>query len=425
LAVGREQRAGRYSDGGGLYLQVSPKKAKDGAEQPPAKSWIFRYRVGTREREMGLGAFPAVTLKRARDKAAECRLQREAGIDPLETREAARIAAQAEAARVMTFEECAEGYIADNEGAWKNAKHAQQWRNTLKTYVYPVFGKLPVRDVDEPLVLRVLRPIWRDKPETASRVRGRIEVVLDWAKVHKQRTGENPARWRGNLALVLPKQSDIHEVRHHPALPFDRAAEFVSALRDREAVAAMALEFLILTLGRSNEVLSARWPEIDEAAKLWIIPKERMKGGREHRVPLTDAAIAVLERAKPLAREDGYVFPGEGKKGGPLSVNALHNLIGRMNGKSDPPTWRDEQGAAVVPHGFRSSFKDWASERTNFANEISEMALAHAVDDKTEAAYRRGDLLEKRRKLMEAWAAYCNTVPGASNVKPFAKVGSK
>jgi integrase len=407
LQVGREQSPGRYGDGGGLYLQVGG---------TGTKSWIFRYRMGSREREMGLGSYPSISLSRAREKAASCRQLREEGKDPIEVRDAEQREAEAEAARLMTFKECAEGYIIDNQGAWKNAKHVTQWRNTLKKYVYPVFGHLPARDVDEPLVLKALRPIWHSKTETASRVRGRIESVLDWAKVHKQREGENPARWRGNLALVLPKQSDIQEVRHHPALPFEQISEFVVELREREAIAALALEFLILTLGRTNEVLEGRWPEIlgKGATAIWVIPKERMKGDREHRVPLTAAALNVLEQARPLVRADDYIFPGF-KPGRPLSNMALEMLVRRMNGTAQPPRWSDVNGEAIVPHGFRSTFKDWASERTGFANEISEMALAHAIDDKTEAAYRRGDLMNKRRKLMDAWAAYCDTPSGTGN----------
>jgi integrase len=402
LVIAREMPPGRYGDGGGLYLQVGSTRTK---------SWIFRYKLDKREREMGLGAYPATTLARAREKAAACRQLRQDGKDPIEVRDAEHRAAEVQAARQMTFKECAEGYITDNMHAWKTEKHVTQWRNTLKRYAYPVFGHLPAREVDEPLVLQVLRPIWHTKTETAGRVRGRIESVLDWAKVHKQRAGENPARWRGNLAMVLPKQSDIQEVRHHPALPFERIGEFLVALRDREtAVAAYALEFLILTLGRTNEVLEGRWPEITGtgASALWVIPKERMKADRDHRVPLTPAALAVLEKVRPLAREGDYIFPGF-KRGRPLSNMALEMLVRRMNGKTQPPRWCDVNGEAIVPHGFRSTFKDWAAERTGFANEISEMALAHAIEDKTEAAYRRGDLIIKRRKLMEAWAAYCGT----------------
>ena len=403
LTVEREQTPGRYGDGGGLYLQVSKGKAETA---PVTKAWIFRYRVGAREREMGLGAFPTVSLKRARDKAGECRRLREAGLDPIEARDAEQARAEAASAPVMTFKECAEALIASKSEGWKNAKHQQQWTNTLATYAYPALGHLPPAKIDEALVLKVLQPIWTKIPETAGRVRGRIEAVLDYAKVLKQRTGENPAMWRGNLVHVLAKQSDFHEVRHHPALPYDQMGKFIPELRARSAIAALALEFLIFTVARSNEVLEMRWPEIDEPAKLWIIPKDRMKGDRGHRVPLSDPALAVLEKMKPLRQAVGYVFPGQ-KPGKPLSNTSMEMLIHRMNGKSAPPTWRDVNGEAIVPHGFRSSFKDWASECTSSANEISEMALAHAIDDKTEAAYRRGDLMAKRRLLMEEWAAYC------------------
>ena len=410
LQVGRLQQPGRYSDGGGLYLQVAKGKASTAGKEPEAtKSWIFRYRVANREREMGLGAFPAISLKRARDKAAECRQLREEGIDPIEARDAARDKENAESARVMTFKECALAFIEAKEGGWKNAKHRLQWKNTLATYVYPVFGHLPASVVDEPLVLRALQPIWAVKPETAGRVRGRIESVLDWAKVKKQRAGENPARWRGNLEHALAKLSDIQEVRHHPALPFDQMPAFMVDLRARTAVAAAALEFLILTIGRTTEVLEARWPEMDDGkGALWVVPEGRMKGEREHRVPLTPAALAVLEKMKPLRRVDqgDYVFPGT-KPGRPLSNAAMERLIDRMNGRSDPPKWRDENGEAVVPHGFRSSFKDWASETTDYPNEMSEAALSHAIGDKTEAAYRRGDLFKRRRQMMDDWADHC------------------
>lgn len=294
LVIAREMSPGRYGDGGGLYLQVG---------STGTKSWIFRYRVGNREREMGLGAYPTTTLARAREKAAACRQMRQDDQDPIEVRDDKQRAAEEEAAPRMTFKECAEGYITDNKHAWKTEKHLTQWRNTLKRYAYPVLGHLPAREVDEPLVLQGLRPIWHTKTETAGRVPGRIENVLDWAKVHKQREGENPARWRGNLAMVLPKQSDIQEVRHHPALPFERICEFLVALRTREtAVAAYALEFLILTLGRTNEVLEGRWPEITGTGPLalWVIPKERMKADRNHRDHLLQGKSKFLRpRRKP------------------------------------------------------------------------------------------------------------------------------
>jgi len=283
-------------------------------------------------------------------------------------------------------------------------KHGDQWENTLEAYATPVIGKLSVGAVDTGLVLRVLEPIWATKTETASRVRGRIESILDWAKVRGLRTGENPARWRGHLDKMLPKRSKIQKVKHHPALPYDRIGAFVAELQSHEAISALALEFLILTVGRTNEVIGFRWPELDRQAKIWTIPADRMKGGREHRVPLSDRAIEILDKIL-AAKSSDFVFPGTGVRKS-LSNMALEMMIRRMNGASDP-TWVDERGRAIVPHGFRSTFKDWASERTNFANEISESALAHGIEDKSEAAYRRGDLFEKRRRLMDAWAKFC------------------
>jgi integrase len=377
---------GMYHDGGGLYLQVSA---------GGAKSWIFRFMLGGRAREMGLGPLHAIPLAEARKRAAECRRMRHDGVDPIEARGARRDEKKLEAAKAMTFDACAAAYIEAHKASWKNAKHRDQWPNTLNTYASPAFGSLPVQAVDVGLVMKALEPIWTTKPETASRLRGRIEAVLDWATVRSYRKGDNPARWRGHLDKLLPARSKVRKVEHHPALPYGELADFVSALRSQEGVGSKALEFLILTAARTGEVIGARWDEVDLEEKTWVVPSARMKAGREHRVPLSAAAVAVLKQMKET-RESDFVFPG-GKKGKPLSNMAMLAVLKRM----------DHGG--LTAHGFRSSFRDWAAERTNFPHEVAEMALAHAVGDKVEAAYRRGDLFQKRRQLMEAWAKFCET----------------
>jgi integrase len=304
----------------------------------------------------------------------------------------------------MTFDGCAAAYIDAHKTGWQNAKHRDQWRNTLTSYASPMFGSLPVQAVDVGLVMKALESIWQTKPETASRLRGRIEAVLDWAKVRGYREGENPARWRGHLDKLLPAPSKVRKVEHHPALPYDELADFVAALRSQEGVAARALGFLILTAARTGEVIGSRWDEVDLEEKIWVVPAARMKAGREHRVPLSEAAAAVLEQMKQI-RESDFVFPG-GKKGKPLSNMAMLAVLKRMD--------RGE----LTAHGFRSSFRDWAAERTNYPHEVAEMALAHTVGDKVEAAYRRGDLFQKRRQIMEAWARFCETARFQAEVVP-------
>src|SRR5262249_14531723 len=360
------------------------------------KSWAFRYMLHSKAREMGLGALTKVSLADARKKAADARLLLSNGIDPLERRqseEANRGAAEKlAAARSMTFDHCADAYMRAHEASWQNPKHCQQWRNTLASYVSPVFGSVSVQEIDVALVTKVLEPIWNVKPETAGRVRGRIETVLDWARVRGFRDGENPARWRGHLDHLLPAKSKVRQVKHHAALPYDEVGAFMKDLQIADGVAAKALEFLILTVSRTGEVIGARWPEIDLKHRIWTVPAERMKRRREHRVPLSAPAIAVLQRMRGQGTD--FVFPGL-KAGRPLSSMALLNLLGRM------------VCGDVTTHGFRSTFRDWAAERTNFPREVAEAALAHAIDDKVEAAYRRGDLFEKRRRLMDAWAEFC------------------
>jgi integrase len=398
LDIARAKRRGYLGDGGGLYLLVGPNGAK---------SWVFRFREAGRLREMGLGPLHTIGLAEAREKARECRRERLDGIDPIEARKATRTQAKLEAAKAMTFRECAERYIASHKAGWRNPKHAAQWPSTLETYVYPVIGSLPVQAIDTGLVMKAIEPIWTVKPETASRVRGRIESVLDWATARGFRKGENPARWRGHLENLLPKKTKIRRVEHHAALPYNELPAFTAGLRRQEGIAARALEFTILTAARTGEVIGAKWSEINFAERLWTVPAERMKAGKEHRVPLSDATIGILEDMQGAIRQGDYVFPGA-KSRRPLSNMAFLMLLRRM-GRGD-----------LTAHGFRSTFADWCSERTSFPAEVREMALAHAVSDKVEAAYRRGDLFQKRRQLMDAWARYCAAPAVAGDVVTFA-----
>jgi len=354
-----------------------------------------------KEREMGLGSAAVVSLAAAREKAAECRRLRQEGIDPIDARRAARRHAALDAAMTMTFSQCSQAFLASHRAGWRNAKHAAQWAATLTTYAWPTIGNLPVQAIDTSLVLKVLEPIWTSKPETASRVRGRLEAVLDWARVRGYRDGENPARWRGHLDKLLPAPSRVHKVKHHAALPYAAMPEFLAHLREQEGVAARALEFTILTAARTGETIGATRGEINEADGLWIIAAERMKAGKEHRVPLSRRALTIVGQVVPAASaEQTFVFPGA-KRGRPLSNMAMTAVL-RRTGRSD-----------LTVHGFRSSFRDWAAERTNFPTEVVEMALAHAVGSKVEAAYRRGDLFEKRQRLMDAWAEFLATTPVA------------
>jgi integrase len=390
LKISRDLKPGMYADGAGLYLQVT------GAG---AKSWIFRFSLNGKAREMGLGSLSAVGLADARAKAAECQRLRQDGIDPIEARKARRQQAALEAAKTITFKEAAASYIGSHKAGWRNGKHASQWENTIATYAEPVLGALSIQAIDTNLVLKVLEPIWKPKPETAGRVRGRIEAILDWAKVRGLRQGENPARWRGHLDHLLPAKSKVRRVKHHAALPYAELPDFIADLRAQEGVAARALEFTILTAARTGDTIGAVWDEVNTSDKVWTVPGERMKAGKEHRVPLSSRALAILRDEREVRTSD-YVFPG-GKAGKPLSNMAMTEVLRRM-----------ECGDITV-HGFRSTFRDWAAERTNFPSEVVEMALAHAVGDKVEAAYRRGDLFEKRRRLMTEWASFCST-PAAS-----------
>lgn len=395
-AVRAKKNKGMYADGGGLYLQVSA---------VGSKSWIFRFKRDGRARDMGLGGWPGVSLADAREKAAEARRHHAQGKDPIAERNANVARERIEAARTITFKACAEKLIDSHEASWRNPKHRQQWRNTLKTYAYPVIGHLPVADVDTTLVLKIIEPLWHTKSETASRVRGRIERVLSWAKARGYRQGENPAQWRGHLDQVLPPRSKVRRVVHHPALHYKRLPAFMSDLRARAGISVLALEFTILTAARTNESLNAAFDEFDLEAKLWTIPAERMKGYREHQVPLSPRALAIVKEMSDQ-RISRYVFPGL-KKNQPLSDMAMLELLRGL-------ALVDDAGASLTVHGFRSTFKDWANDATSFPDFLSEMALSHISGDKVRDAYARADLLKKRRVLMAAWATYCDRQCGSS-----------
>lgn len=389
----RKAPPGRHPDGDGLYLQV---------RGPTAKAWIYRYWTAGKSREMGLGSYPSVTLEGARQERDRFKRQRQDGADPIKSRDAERVASLQLAGKALTFTEAAASFIRDKSQAWKNEKHRQQWTNTLNTYVNPILGNLPVGEIDTAAVKRVLDPIWATKSETATRVRGRIEAILDWCKALGYCTGENPARWRGNLKDLLASPFDLAAVEHHPALDYQELPAFMDKLRAQQNVASSALEWVILTASRANESLRAIPAEVSESAKVWTVPRLRMKGSRgrakEHRVPLSARALEVL-RSLPRDSENPYLFQGL-RKGSHLSDGALRVLLIRM-GVSEKAT----------THGFRATFRTWASEQTRFPREVVEKALAHVVGDETERAYDRGDLFEKRRKLMDAWATYCMSKP--------------
>jgi integrase len=401
---------GLYGDGGGLYLNVGP---------TGGKSWLFRFMLNGTAREMGLGPLHTIGLAEARERAMAARKLRLDGIDPLEARKAekARRTAEkaAEAAALVTFKKAAEGYIEANKAAWRNAKHAWQWTATLEAHVYPVIGEVAVSAINTGHVTRILTPIWNTKSETAARIRGRIETVLDYAKVHGWRAGENPARWKGHLDNVLPARAKVAKVEHHAALPWSEVGAFMAELEKQEGVGAQAFRFAILTAARTGEVIGARWSEIDMNTAVWSIPASRMKGAREHRVPLSDAALAVLREAAKLRQSDadGSVFPGGsgGKGAAGLSNMAMLAVLRRMR--------RED----LTVHGFRSSFRDWAAETTSYQREVLEAALAHTIDSKVEAAYRRGDLFEKRRRLMHDWGAYCGRTEPAATAR-VVKIGT-
>jgi integrase len=376
---------GKYRFGPNLQLQVSG---------PTAKSWLFRYSVGGNARWKGLGSARDVTLAQARKLADELRVTKTAkNIDPLGEDEAASERARAAKTKAVPFRERAEQYLTAHEATWRNAKHRAQWRSTLEAYAYPIIGDVPANAISANNIVDILRPIWAEKFDTARKVRGRIEAVLDYAADPDDPLYRNPAAMTAQLLKKLPKLPKGRR-QHHPSLPYDQMAEFISALRERDGVAAHALEFTILTAARTGEVLGACWDEIDRKNGVWTVPAARMKGGREHRVPLGRAALDVLDRAKP-ARKGSVIFPSLPHDRS-LSSMALLNVLKRL-GRPD-----------ITVHGFRATFRTWAAEQTNFPREVAEAALAHVLADETEAAYQRGDLFEKRRKLMEAWAGYCD-----------------
>ena len=372
---------GRHHDGGGLYLVVG---------QGAARSWVFRFRRDGKLHDYGLGPAHTIGLAAARQKAFDCRVALYAGSNPVEQRQAKRIERVLAAAKAMTFEDAAEQYITAHAAGWRDPKQERQWRQSLADYAFPVLGKLPVMAIDTALVMRAVEPIWVTKTETAGRVRSRIENILDWATSRGFRQGDNPARWRGHLENLLPAPRKVHKVEHHAALPYAEIGGLITDLRRQEAVPARALEFLILTAGRTGEVLGAQWDEIDRAERVWTVPAQRMKAGREHLVPLSDAAIAVLD-AMAAIRVDEHVFPG---RNGTLGPQAMRRVLEGLR-------------AEISVHGFRSTFSDWAAEATGHSSEVREMALAHTIKNQSEAAYRRGDLFDKRRALMRDWAQRC------------------
>jgi len=390
ISVQKLNTPGLYSDGGGLWLQVKSARAK---------SWIFRFDLDQRRRHMGLGSAITLSLAQAREKARECRVLLLEGIDPLEHRKQTELDVQLAKSRRKTFMECCDEYITSHEKGWKNDKHARQWRTSLDTYAAPVIGHIAVADIDTNHMLEILLPIWADKTETANRIRGRIESILDWAKVKKFRTGDNPAQWKGNLEIMLPARQKVKKTVHHPAMPYKEIPEFFKQLRERDGLSARALEFAILNASRAGEIFGATWQEMNFDDRLWIIPAQRMKSAREHRIPLTDEAIQLLQglpgySLPEIQRENSYLFPST-QKGKPLSNMAMTTVLRRMN-KGD-----------VTQHGFRSSFRDWAAEVVHYPREVIEHALAHKLADEVEAAYQRGDLLDKRRELMNDWTGFC------------------
>jgi integrase len=384
--VEKSATPGYYFDGAGLYLQI----AKGGS-----KSWILRYVMDGKAREMGLGSYVTFSLAEARERAIAQRKLIADGVDPIAARRAGALDIRLKATNTITFDKAAAEYIEANQAAWRNSKHRDQWRNTLNTYASPVIGCIPVGTVTTPLVLKILQPIWTSKTETATRVRGRIEKVLDWAKVQGYRTGDNPAVWRGHLSEALPKPSRVAEAGHHAALPWSEVGQFMTSLRAMAGTASLATQLIILTATRTSEVIEATWSEFNLDAGLWVIPKERMKGFREHRVPLSAQALAVLGKVKASTKSSEFVFPSI-TPDRPISNMACLAVLKRM-GRSD-----------LTVHGFRSTFRDWTAEATSYPRDVCEMALAHAIEDKAEAAYRRGDLLKKRAELMVDWANFCD-----------------
>lgn len=408
LQVTRLAKPGLYGDGGGLTLQIT---------KAGVKSWLFRFMRDGKAHGMGLGATHTVSLAEARQKALEARKLLADGLNPLTIKKQKKLESALERAKAMTFDQCSEAYIEAHKASWNNAKHIGQWKSTLATYASPVFGNAAVADVDQALIVKCLMPIWTTKAETASRLRGRIEAVLGWATTSGFRTGENPARWKGHLENLLASVSKTSRTKNHPSLAWSQIAEFMQALQSREGNAARATEFAILTACRSGEVRGAQWSEFNFEENVWTIPAQRMKAGREHQVPLSEAAISILSairKKQELAQEQSpetpktdIVFPGT--KGQALSDMSLTAVIRRMNSEADKPVWVDAAGDGITVHGFRSTFRMWAAETTTYPREVAEHALAHQLPDAVERAYQRGSQLAKRQALMKDWAEYCSS----------------
>jgi integrase len=390
LAVSRARTPGYVGDGDGLYLQVTSTKAK---------SWIYRFMLAGRRREMGLGPYPAVSLADARDAAAQARSLVKKGQDPIQARDTA-------SARALTFDQAAQEFIVGNEKAWRSQAHRAQWRISLSTYASPSIGNTPVQTIGLADVTGILEPLWHEKPETAFRLRGRIERVLDWAKVKGLRSGENPARWRGHLDKVLPALSQVHKVKHFAAVPVHDVAGVYERLCASKAASALALRFIILTAARAGEVAGMKWSELDLEARVWSVPADRNKTGRLHRVPLSDEVMSIVEALRATSTGK-LVFPGW-SNGRPMALKSFRRILKSAGG-----------GSATV-HGFRSTFRDWASERTTYPREVAEMALAHVVENKVEAAYRRGDLFERRKRMMQDWANFV-CLPPSEKVVPISR----
>jgi integrase len=385
------RKPGMTADGAGLYFRVTP---------TGGRSWIFRYMLDGKRHDLGLGSYATVTLADARERALSARRQLVDKIDPIAEKARAALERKKRVATVMTFAQCAEAYVAAHRASWRNPRETAQWSASLRDYIHPVLGELPVEAVDVALVMKILDPLWSTKNETGTRVRSRIEVVLDWAAARGYRQADNPARWRGHLENLLPKPSRVQRVVHHAALPYERVPDVIAQLRLLDGIGARALEFLILTAGRLGEVIGARWSEINLGNRVWILPGERMKSGREHRVPLSNGAAAIIEKMQAI-RLDDSLFPST-KPGAKISYLPLSLALK----KACPEK--------VTMHGFRSSFREWCAEQTAFPAEVAELALAHQVGTKVEQAYMRSDLFQKRRQLAEAWARYCDT-PVASD----------
>ena len=390
--VARLTEPGRYLDQHGLYLQII---------SPTNRSWLLRYQRNGKERWYGIGPLHTVDLPEARERARQARLQLLDGVDPIDARRSEKASRDLAAAKVLTFEQAALVYFNAHQKKWTSVKHRQQFLSSMKQYVYPIIGKLPIASIDTTLVLKVIEPLWQDKTATANRIRGRLEAILSWAKVRGYRSGDNPAQWRGHLAQVLRSKAAIQKPQHYAALHYSELPDFMAELTQREGIAARALEFTILCAARTGETIGATWEEIDQDNKVWIIPAARMKASKEHRVPLSDRALEILN-GLPTERDNHHVFIG-GRKGVGLSRMGMASVLSRMG--------HDQ----FTVHGFRSSFRDWAAERTNYQNHIVEQALAHSIGNAVERAYRRGDLFDKRIRLMAEWSRYCMTPSSTSS----------